>query len=88
MSDLRFHQKIVERIMNITTVRAFALVLLTASPALATPGITEGFGGVFTWVFCGYCAIIILAQAGAAISSLLGQTRKKPEQEAAGSQQA
>lgn len=73
--------------MNKTVVHTCALALGSASPALATPGITEGFGGVFTWVFCGYCAIIIVAQACAAIGSLMGQTRKEPEQEAADSQQ-
>ncbi len=74
--------------MNKTMVCTLALVLEGASPALASTGITEGFGGVFTWVFCGYCAIIIVAQAGAAISSLLRQASKEPKQEAANSQEA
>lgn len=67
---------------------AIALALSGASPALAAPGITEGFGGVFTWVFCGYCAIIIVAQACAAISSFRGQAGKQPDPEAADSRQA
>lgn len=70
-----------------TTIGAFAFVMGGTSPALASPGITEGFGGVFTWIFCGYCAIIIVAQVCAAISSLLGQSEKNSEQEAADSQQ-
>lgn len=69
-------------------VKASALVLGGASPAFASPGIAEGFGGVFLWIFCGYCAIIVVAQACAAISSLLGQTRKEPEQEAVDNQEA
>lgn len=70
-----------------TTIGAFAFVLGGTSPALASPGITEGFGGVFTWIFCGYCAIIIVAQACAAIGSLLGRARKEPGQEVADSRQ-
>lgn len=74
--------------MNKTMGCAFVLVLGATSPAIASPGITEGFGGVFTWIFCGYCAIIIVAQACAAISSLLGQPGKAHEQEAADSPKA
>uniref|UniRef100_A0A831U3D8 Uncharacterized protein n=1 Tax=Geobacter metallireducens TaxID=28232 RepID=A0A831U3D8_GEOME len=73
--------------MNKSISHAIALTLSGASPALAAPGITEGFGGVFTWIFCGYCAIIVVAQACAAISSLMGQARKQPDQEAADSSQ-
>jgi len=73
--------------MNKTVIHACALTLTGVSPALAAPGITEGFGGVFTWVFCGYCAIIIVAQAWAAISSLMQQSRKHPDREAADSSQ-
>ncbi|WP_306537446.1 hypothetical protein [Geobacter sp.] len=74
--------------MDKTIVKASVLVLGGASPALASSGIAEGFGGVFLWIFCGYCSIIVVAQACAAISSLMGQARKEPEQEAVDSQEA
>lgn len=63
--------------MNNRIVTALALVLGVSSPAFASSGITEGFDGVFLWVFCGYCAIIIVAQLGAAIGSLASGRRGK-----------
>jgi hypothetical protein len=45
-------------------------LLVGATPAWALPGAMEGFSGVVVWLFCGYCAIIVLAQAYAALRSL------------------
>ena len=55
-----------------TTLRLTAAVVLlgAASPAWALSGAMDGFGGVVVWIFCGYCAIIVLAQAYAALRSL------------------
>ena len=50
-------------------------VLATATPVLASSGLTEGFSGVFLWVFFGYCAIIAVAQTAAAIRSLMGMAK-------------
>lgn len=64
-----------EETMKTHAVTASALVLATATPALASSGSKEGFSGVFIWVFLGYCAIIVVAQTAAAIRSLIGMAK-------------
>jgi hypothetical protein len=51
-----------------------ALTLGTAAPALAATGRVDK-SGVFVWVFLGFCALIIAAQAIPAILMMLGTAR-------------
>lgn len=64
--------------MKTNLAQAIALVLAGAAPASAANGITDGFSGVFLWVFCGYCAIIIVTQTIAALHSLAENSRHRP----------
>lgn len=45
------------------------LVLASATPALAFPG-GDNFSGLVVWIFCGYCAIIVVAQLFGALIAL------------------
>ena len=36
--------------------------VLTPVSAFATTGLIENSGGIFVWVFLGYCALIVIAQ--------------------------
>ena len=64
--------------MNASVATLLVTVLAAATPALASSGITEGFTGVFTWVFLGYCAIIVVAQTIAAFRALIGWAARRP----------
>lgn len=74
--------------MKKAIIRVSSVTLLGASPALASTGITEGFDGVFLWVFCGYCALIVVVQTFAAIGSLIRKSGRESHQEAVESREA
>ena len=62
---------------------ATVLLLAGSGPAVAATGPSGDVMGIAGWVFCGYCALIVVAQTLKAIRRLLELSRVKPAQPAA-----
>ncbi|BDV42090.1 hypothetical protein GURASL_10130 [Geotalea uraniireducens] len=53
-------------------ISSIALLLGSASAALAASGAREDNSGIFVWIFLGFCALIVVAQLMPAVFMVLG----------------
>ena len=58
-----------------TAAGTLALVMGSVTSALAASGAREDNSGVFTWIFLGFCALIIVAQMVPAVLTMIGAAK-------------
>lgn len=57
------------------TISAVAAVLGSVSSAFAASGAREDNSGVLSWIFLGFCALIVVAQMVPAVLTMIGMAK-------------